>query len=94
MKIIYSKSEPYKSGWKGWADFIDVFVDGKAIGQLVAEGCDHRRYMEYEFSDKLGQMQNDPRSGIKVHVNELGLRAAKTKLEAALIEWFQQAVQS
>ena len=90
MKITYSKSEPYKSGWKGWADWIDVFVDGSKIGQLQAEGCDHRKYMNYSFYDAIGPFADSPRSGVKVHVDEIGLRAAKTKLEAALVEWFKQ----
>ena len=84
MKLTYSKSEPYKSGWKGWADWVDVFRDGKKIGQLQAEGCDHRKHMNYTFSDALGAFQDSPRSGIKVHVDEFGLRTAKQRLQQEL----------
>ncbi len=72
MKITYSKSEPYKSGWKGWADWVDVFVDGKKIG------------MEYTFTDEL-KVDGD-RSGYNIRINEFGLKAAKAKLQAALAE--------
>ena len=79
-KVTFSKSEPFKSGWQGWADYIDVMVDGKQIGQLYAKGCDHRKHMEYTFTDAFGQMENSARSGVDIHVNEFGLRAAKVKL--------------
>ena len=86
MKITYSKSDPYKSGWKGWADWVDVFLDGKQIGMLASEGQDHRKFMEYEFTDRLGNLNDSPRSGYEFRVREYGLKNAKAKLQALVKE--------
>ena len=84
MKLTYSKSEPYKSGWKGWADWIDVFLDGKQIGMLFTEGQDHRKFLEYEFTDRLSNRRESERSGYQLHVREYGLKVAKAKLQQEL----------
>ncbi len=86
IKLTYSQSEPYKSGWKGWADWIDVFLDGVQIGILYAEGQDHRRHMEYTFDDRLSSVisANIQHSGYKLNVAEYGLKAAKDKLRREL----------
>ncbi len=89
MKLTYGKSEPWKSGWKGWADSVEVYLDGRHIGYLVAEDCQHKRYMAYDFTNKVGIEK--PRSDISVNLHSpYGLRAAKGKLAAELSKIFNQ----
>jgi hypothetical protein len=78
MKITYSKSEPWKSGWRGWSDFVDVLVDGEKIGQLVAQGDDQKRYLNYNFQSEHPAAAKYPRIGV------IGLRAAKQAVSKAL----------
>jgi hypothetical protein len=77
-KITYSKSEPFKSGWRGWSDYVDVHVDGEKIGQLVAFSCDHRKYLNYEFHSE------HPAAALYPRIGMIGLRAAKEKVRSAL----------
>ena len=78
MKITFGPSEPYNSGWRGWSNSVDVFVDSAKIGELYAEHCDQKRYMDYTFR---GDPKIEEAYGT---ISEIGLRAAKKALRAAI----------
>lgn len=73
-RLSFGKSQPWNSGWRGWSDQVDVFVDGKEIGKLDAHDCQQKRYLEYTFSS------DEPWAAKYERVGIIGLRAAKEKV--------------
>ena len=78
MKISFSKSEPYPV-WKGIRNEVDVFVDGKKIGELVGRGA-HLGVMEYYFAGDHPLRLQWP----TLHM-PLGIRSAKVKCRQMLL---------
>jgi hypothetical protein len=74
---------PGHSGWQGYAHHVDVFLDGKKIGELVGTGH-NKRQLEYFFRGeptKVGQIFAT--SWPKI-VGPVGIRASRAMLAKLL----------
>jgi len=83
MKITFGKSEPFNQGWKGWSDYLDVFVDGQKVGELRAKNRPQKRWMEYSFSVPTCDLGRDIEKHYPYKI-DFGLRAAKAAVRAAI----------
>lgn len=46
-RVTFGKSEPWSSGWKGWSNCVDIFLNGKKIGMLDADYVSNKRWLTY-----------------------------------------------
>jgi hypothetical protein len=78
MKITYGKSEPWNSGWRGWSDSIEVYVDSRQAGDLKASG-NQKKWLVYQF------VPTEPAlSDVKIYPG-IGIREAKKALTEAIM---------
>lgn len=78
MKLSFGPSEPWNNGWRGWSDSVEVFVDGRHVGDLKA-AYGNRKELEYCF------VPASPRFfDLDIGRPGFGIRAAKTALRDAL----------